>query len=84
MTSPARRGVLALWAARVDAIAALTILAGWAVLWWGIGDVLARWLPARGIWAIGLGLFLLSCMGWKMLHTLAKVGLYALSKADTK
>lgn len=70
------------WAARAEHLQALAVLLGWGLLWWGLSDVLARWLSPRGIQAVGLGLLVLSCVGWKVLRILATIGLYGLSKAD--
>ena len=70
------------WAARAEHLQALAVLLGWGLLWWGLSDVLARWLSPRGIQAIGLGVLVLSCVGWKVLRILATIGLYGLSKAD--
>lgn len=70
------------WATRVEHLQAVAVLVGWALFWWGLSDVLGRWLSPRGIQAIGLGLLILSSIGWKVLKLMATVGLYNLSKAD--
>lgn len=53
----------------------LALLAGWALLTWGVAAI-ATWK----VWPVSGGLFFLSCCGWKVLGTLARDGLYALSK----
>lgn len=51
------------------------LLAGWTLLTWGLAAI-ATWK----VWPLSGGLFFLSCCGWKVLATLARDGLYALSK----
>lgn len=68
------------WALRAEAAAVLALMAGWSLVWWGLSDILARWIPQGGFLAIGAGLFLMSCFGWRMLRTIATVGLYALTR----
>lgn len=71
-----------IWSARVEHLQAGAVLVGWGLLWWGLSDVLGRWVAPRGVQAIGAGLLVLSCVGWKVLRLIATVGLYSLSKAD--
>lgn len=54
------------------------LLAGWVLLTWGLA-ALTTWK----VWPLSGGVFFLSCCGWKVLATLARDGLYALSK-DTR
>lgn len=67
-----------------EPLIALTLLTGWGLVIWGLGLLCARWLPPAGIWAIGAGLFLLGCVGFRFIGILGRHGLYALSKADLR
>jgi hypothetical protein len=53
----------------------LGLLLGWG--WISLGFAM---LWGRVVWPFSLGLLLLSACGWKMLFTMARDGLYALSK----
>jgi len=59
---------------------ALTLIGGWGLLVWGLGEVLAPWLSSRGVWAVGFGLFLLGCAGFELIRKMTKHGLFALSQ----
>lgn len=71
-----------LWSLRAETMAVMALGAGWGLLWWGVADVLAAVVSRRGVLAIGAGVFFLSCFGWRLLRTIATVGLYALSRKD--
>ena len=68
----------------LESALALTLLGGWGLTVWGLGEILGPWLAARGIWAIGAGLLLLGCSGFKLLAALLKHGLYSLSQVREK
>ena len=64
-----------IWAARAVVLHVAAILAGWALLTWGVARLL---VPE--VWLISGGLFLLSVAGWGHLRTLIGAGVYALSR----
>lgn len=72
--------VFAVWGVRAEAAAVAALAGGWALLWLGLADVFAPLVSRRGLLAIGAGLFLLSCFGWRLLRTIAAVGVYALTR----
>lgn len=71
-----RRAVRAAWSARLVALHTVAIVAGWALLTWGIARLL---VPE--VWLISAGLFCLSIAGWEHLRVLATVGLYTLGRS---
>lgn len=75
--SPVLRWVRTSW---LESALALTLLAGWGLLVWGIGEIVAPWLSSRGVWAIGAGLLLLGGCGFELIRKLVRHGLYALSQ----
>ncbi len=59
----------------LELLQALVIVAGWALLTWGMARLL---VPE--VWLISAGLFLLSIAGWSFLATLFRRGLYSLMR----
>ena len=74
----------AVWGNRAELASVAALVIGWSALWWGIGVILGRWIPQSAVWGIAGGLFLLSCFGWRLLRTIATVGLYALTRGQSK
>lgn len=62
---------------RAELLTSASFVAGWALLTWGIAELLV-WQ----VWPLSAGLFFLSLGGWKLLWTLATEGLYALSRTS--
>lgn len=70
------RTIVARWPwAEVGAAAAL--LAGWALITWAIAEL----APARIVWRVSAGLFLLSLFGFRLFLIIARDGLYALTRS---
>ncbi len=64
--------VLGAWAEILDG---LGIIAGWALLTWGLASLLV-W----EVWLLSGGVFVLSIVGWKHLRTIFTEGLYPLMR----
>jgi hypothetical protein len=65
---------------RAEVSTALSIAAGWVLLTHGIASL----LPNGQVWPISSGLFLLSATGWRFLYTVARDGLYALTRDERR
>lgn len=68
------RVALAAWP-WAELAAALALLAGWTLLTWGVAA-----LTVWQVWPISAGLFLVSLFGWRFFYTMARDGLYALTR----
>jgi len=73
LTAITRAAVL--WKLRAELLVSIALLAGWALLTWGVAE-----LTTRYAWHISAGLLLLSLCGWRFLKTLVMRGLYVLSQ----
>lgn len=58
-----------------EVLAALLLVAGWALVTWGV--VL---FTTPKVWALSTGIFLLSLFGWRFLYVIAREGLYRLTR----
>jgi hypothetical protein len=56
--------------------AALALLAGWSLITWSIASFSRTWQ----VWPLSAGLLLLSLFGWRFFYTMARDGLYALTR----
>lgn len=70
--------VRAVWRLVPEMLNATTILGGWALLTWGIADLVGVWQ----VWPLSGGLLLLSLAGWGHLRVLFGAGLYTLTRND--
>lgn len=73
------RAVRSLWVARAEILVATAMLAGWALVTWGIA-LLTTWK----VWPLSGGLLLLSAGGWRLLWTIASYGLYSLTREERR
>lgn len=62
-----------------ELLAAIALLSGWALLTWGVASLLV-WQ----VWPISAGLLLLALFGFGFLGTIAREGLYLLSKRGAR
>lgn len=60
---------------RAELLTAAAVLAGWGLVTWG-----AAALTSWQAWPLSGGLLLLSLAGWRLLFTIARDGLYALTR----
>lgn len=66
----------AIWELRAELLAALAGMLGWLF----VTAAVAELLPPRVVYFASAGLFLLTLFGWGFLYTIAKSGLYALTR----
>jgi hypothetical protein len=59
-----------------ELLTAAALLAGWLLITWGVAS-LVGWRA----WPFSLGTLCLSCAGWRLLVTIARDGLYALTRS---
>lgn len=64
---------------RAEILVSLAVTAAWSFLTWGIASLLV-W----EVWPLSAGLFLLSLAGWRFVWTIARDGLYALTREDRR
>lgn len=65
----------AAWAVRAELLTSAALLAGWALLTWGVAL-----LTSPKVWPLSAGLLLLSLCGWRFLGAIAWAGLYTLTR----
>lgn len=61
-----------------ELLTAAAFVGGWLLVTVGV----AALLPPRVVWPVSLGLLLLSAGGWGLLVSVARHGLYVLTRAD--
>jgi len=61
-----------------EALTAIALVAGWLLVTAGVAEL----APARVVWPVSLGLLLCSAAGWRLLLTIARDGLYSLTRRD--
>lgn len=64
---------------RAELLTSAAFICGWALLTWGIAELLV-WQ----VWPLSGGLFFLGLGGWRLLATLVWRGLYALSRGGER
>lgn len=71
---------------RAELLAAAALLGGWALLTWSAYAVLVVAAPrlAWPVWSASGGVLLLSVFGWRLLGTVAREGLYTLTRPAAK
>lgn len=74
-----------LWAVRAETLTAFALLAGWALLAVAVRALLTAYAPkaAPVVWPLAGGVLLLSLAGWGLVLTIARQGLYTLTRGET-
>lgn len=70
--------IAALWDLRAELLASLALLAGWLLITHSLTLMAPAWFDQ--IWALSIGVLLVSLAGWRLLWAIATTGLYALTR----